>query len=80
MATKREGNKRWFAEFERAMIRERVMAGLGTARKKGVKLGRRRVGGETEGKIRLLRQQGLGMLKIAKEVGCGVSVVQRVLN
>ncbi|MBX3697014.1 MAG: recombinase family protein [Dokdonella sp.] len=69
-----------FAEFERAMIRERVMAGLATARKRGVKLGRRRVGGEVEGKIRALRQQGHGMLKIAKEVGCGVSVVQRVLN
>ena len=30
-----------FAEFERAMIRERVMAGLARAREEGTKLGRR---------------------------------------
>jgi DNA invertase Pin-like site-specific DNA recombinase len=29
-----------FAEFERAMIRERVMAGLARARKEGTRLGR----------------------------------------
>ena len=32
-----------FAEFERAMIRERVMAGLARAREEGTKLGRRRI-------------------------------------
>lgn len=69
-----------FAEFERAMIRERVIAGLRTAKKKGVKLGRRRIDGEKVGKIRQLRAKGYGMIKIAREVGCGVSAVQRVLS
>jgi DNA invertase Pin-like site-specific DNA recombinase len=68
-----------FAEFERAMIRERVIAGLRTAKKKGVKLGRRRIDGEKVGKIRQLRAKGYGMIRIAREVGCGVSAVQRVL-
>jgi DNA invertase Pin-like site-specific DNA recombinase len=68
-----------FAEFERAMIRERVIAGLRTAKKKGVKLGRRRIDGDKVGKIRQLRAKGYGMIKIAREVGCGVSAVQRVL-
>ena len=68
-----------FAEFERAMIRERVMAGLRTARKKGVKLGRRRIGGDKEGKVRFLRAKGWGILRIAREVGCGVSAVQRII-
>jgi DNA invertase Pin-like site-specific DNA recombinase len=68
-----------FAEFERAIIRERVIAGLRTAKKKGVKLGRRRIDGDKVGKIRQLRAKGYGMIKIAREVGCGVSAVQRVL-
>ena len=62
-----------FAEFERAMIR------LRTAKKKGVKLGRRRIDGEKVVKIRELRAKGYGMIKIARGVGCGMSTVQRVL-
>ena len=69
-----------FAEFERAMIRERVLAGLATARAKGRTLGRPRVDGSTERKILVLREQGVGQLKIAKRLGCGVSTVQRVLQ
>jgi DNA invertase Pin-like site-specific DNA recombinase len=72
-----------FAEFEREMIRERVAAGLARAKAKGTKsgnpVGRPSVGAEVEQRIRELRGQGLGMLKIAKAAGCGVSVVQRVL-
>jgi DNA invertase Pin-like site-specific DNA recombinase len=32
-----------FAEFERAMIRERVLAGLARAKEQGINLGRRRL-------------------------------------
>jgi DNA invertase Pin-like site-specific DNA recombinase len=67
-----------FAEFERAMIQERVKAGLERARSKGQRLGRPTVGAEIETKIGALRSQGMGMLKIAKTLGVGVSVVQRV--
>lgn len=69
-----------FAQFERAMIRERVNAGLARARAQGVTLGRPSVGDDVEARIVELRAQGLGMLKIAKEAGCGTSVVQRVLR
>jgi DNA invertase Pin-like site-specific DNA recombinase len=69
-----------FAEFERAMIVERVNAGLKRARASGVRLGRPSVGNDTEDRIRALRAEGLGMLKIAQAVGCGTSVVQRVLK
>lgn len=71
-----------FAEFEREMIRERVRAGLHRAKAKGTKsgkpIGRPGVGTEVEERIRALRAQGHGMLKVAKMVGCGVSVVQRL--
>jgi len=68
-----------FAEFERAMIRERVKSGLERAKAKGKKLGRRPIGASVEAKIRELREEGYGMIKIAKALGIGVGTVQRVL-
>ena len=67
-----------FAEFERAIIQERVRAGLQRARAQGKQLGRRRVAPEVEQQILQLRSQGVGVCKTAKLVGCGVGTVQRV--
>lgn len=74
-----------FAEFERAMIRERVMAGLARARAEGTKLGRRRVEDRKDGArivkaIRAKRKGGAGIRKIASELGVGVGTVMRVLG
>ena len=41
-----------FAEFERAMIRSRVMAGLQRARERGVRFGRPKTGAKVEATIR----------------------------
>jgi DNA invertase Pin-like site-specific DNA recombinase len=68
-----------FAEFERAMIVERVNAGLARAREKGVRLGRKPVKPAVEQRIHALRAEGMGILKIGRTVGVGTSVVQRVL-
>ncbi len=67
-----------FAEFERAMIRERVMAGLATAKDAGKVLGRPRVDAAIEKKIAGLLANGMGQIRAAKTLGCGVSTVQRV--
>ena len=68
-----------FAEFERSMIRERVNAGLARARANGKRLGRPGIGEDVEKSIRLALGRGdKGIRKIAREVGVGVSVVQRV--
>ena len=69
-----------FSEFERAMIRERVKAGLERARSQGKKLGRPRTPEIVENKIRTARQHGKGIRKIARELSIGVSTVQRVVN
>ena len=69
-----------FAEFERAIIQERVRAGLARARAKGTILGRPKVGAATERRIRELTAQGVGKVKTARTLGIGVSVVQRVLT
>jgi|ERR1700690_1923636 DNA invertase Pin-like site-specific DNA recombinase len=69
-----------FAEFERSIIVERINAGLARARKAGRVGGRPKVKAKVEEKIRQLRAQGHGKLKIAKQLECGVSTVQRVLS
>ena len=69
-----------FAEFERSMISERVKSGLARAKSNGKTLGRPKVSGEVEEQILALREQGLGILKIGKELGVGTSTVQRVIS
>jgi DNA invertase Pin-like site-specific DNA recombinase len=68
-----------FAEIERAIIQQRVRAGLARARAKGTILGRPKVGAATERRIREPTAQGVGKVKTARTHGVGVSVVQRVL-
>ena len=84
-----------FAEFERAMIVERVNSGLARAKAKGVKLGRgnkkdgersadeQRWGmtrAELEKRILRLYKGGTGILKIGKTLGVGTGTVQRVVT
>jgi DNA invertase Pin-like site-specific DNA recombinase len=72
-----------FAEFERAMIRERVMAGIARARAEGKAMGRRRVEDSHPDKIkavRAMRAKGAGVRKIAAEVGLGVGTVVRLVE
>ncbi len=72
-----------FAEFERSMIQERVKAGMARAMKHGTRsgqaVGRPRVGGTVEARVKALRRKGKGILAIAREVGCGTGTVQRIV-
>ena len=68
-----------FAEFERAMIRERVSAGLARAKAQGKVLGRPKIDAATEKAIAsALRAGGAGIQKIARQQGVGVGTVQRI--
>jgi DNA invertase Pin-like site-specific DNA recombinase len=72
-----------FAEFERAMIRERVMTGLARARAEGKQLGRRPVEQSNAKKVKTvlaLRSRGLGIRRIAREAGLGVGTVLRLVS
>lgn len=72
-----------FAEFERSMIQERVKAGIKRVRANGQRWGRRMIE-ETDPaiciKILELRQQGLGMAAIGKQVGLSSRTVWRFLR
>jgi DNA invertase Pin-like site-specific DNA recombinase len=70
-----------FAEFERSMIRERVMAGLSRAKADGIQLGRRRLEDSDADKVVAItaaRAKGTGIRRTAREVGVGVGTVLRV--
>lgn len=69
-----------FSEFERAMIQERVRAGLARARAQGKRLGRPKVGQRVEAAVRAARAGGKGIRKIARELGVGVGTVQRIVG
>lgn len=60
------------------MIRERVMTGLARARAEGKQLGRRKVEQSHGAKVKAalkLRSWGIGIRRIAREVGLGVGTV-----
>lgn len=68
-----------FAEFERAMIQERVKSGLARARAEGRRLGRPTIAVTTEEAIRTaLRQGGTGIRKLAAAHKVGVGTVMRI--
>jgi DNA invertase Pin-like site-specific DNA recombinase len=66
------------AEFERALIQERVRAGLRNARAKGKRLGRPRVFVNAQ-KIADLRERGYSWAKIVAETGVSMGSAQRSL-
>jgi DNA invertase Pin-like site-specific DNA recombinase len=75
-----------FARLEREMIVGRIKAGIARVKetgktKNGNAIGRPKTDAKTEQAIRAARAQhpGTGIIKLAKQFGVGVSVVQRVL-
>jgi DNA invertase Pin-like site-specific DNA recombinase len=68
-----------FAEFERAIIRERVKSGLERAKAQGTRLGRRPIDAGKEAAIRVdLAAGAAGIIKLARVHGVGVGTVQRI--
>jgi DNA invertase Pin-like site-specific DNA recombinase len=68
-----------FAEFERGIVQERVHAGLLRAEAKEPKMRHPRVKLSDEARIRVLRAEGMSVLKIGRTLRIGTSAVQRVL-
>jgi DNA invertase Pin-like site-specific DNA recombinase len=67
-------------EFERNLIRDRVNAGLEAARAKGVTLGRPKTLHKRADDVLALKNQGLGIRAISRQLGMAVSSVHSVLN
>jgi DNA invertase Pin-like site-specific DNA recombinase len=70
-----------FAEFERGMISERVKAGQDRAKSQGKHIGRpSNLNDGLIHSIKYMREQGLGIRKISKELKVGVSTVYKVME
>jgi DNA invertase Pin-like site-specific DNA recombinase len=69
-----------FAEFERAIIVERVKSGLKRAKAQGRRLGRpRKDDPALVADIGRLRTEGMGINRVARTLGVGSSYVQRII-
>jgi DNA invertase Pin-like site-specific DNA recombinase len=70
-----------FAEFEKSVIRERVMSGLENAKAKGVVLGRKsNLTNENRAKILEMQSQGVTIRKIASKCAVGTQTVYKVIR
>jgi DNA invertase Pin-like site-specific DNA recombinase len=70
-----------WAEFERGIIRQRVLAGQKRAKSQGKHIGR--PSNLNEGlihSIKYMKEQGVGIRKIAKDLSVGVGTVYKVLD
>lgn len=67
-----------FAEFEASLIRERVLAGLREAKRKGIALGR--PASIDKGRVLELKQRGLSFQQIADSIGCSKAGAYKALN
>jgi DNA invertase Pin-like site-specific DNA recombinase len=69
------------AEFEREMLRTRVIAGMAQARRSGKHVGRparRRLGQAEIEKIRILRSQGKSVRQLARQFGASQWMIARL--
>ena len=70
-----------FSEFERTMIRERVIAGQQRYIKNGGKMGRpSKISDGLINSVKFMKDSGIGIRKIARDLQIGVSTVYRVLE
>ena len=66
------------AEFERDIIRERVVCGLERAKSEGVRLGRPRVGFDVNEAVRL-KKDGRSWSQLAKQLGVSSATLRRMV-
>lgn len=68
-----------FAEFEHAILCERVRAGLAEARLNGKRLGRPATAAKKASEVRKLRRAGISKAEIARRLNIGRTSVRRIL-
>ena len=68
-------------EYERELIRERIMAGQRRAKAQGIKIGRpSKMNDAVKTSVKMLRDNGIGIKDIAKRLEIGVGTVYSVLK
>lgn len=68
-------------EYERELIRERIIAGVNRAKESGKKLGRpSSVTDGMKNAIQILRDKGMGIVAISRQLNCGVGTIYKVIG
>ena len=68
-------------EYERELMRERIIAGQKRARSQGIKIGRpSKMNDAVKTSVKMLREKGIGIRDIAKKLEIGVGTVYSVLR
>jgi DNA invertase Pin-like site-specific DNA recombinase len=68
-----------FAEFERAMIVDRVRAGMARAKAQGKHIGRPKVEENVKSAVHAARASGHGVRRIARDLCLGVGTVHKII-
>ena len=69
-----------FAEYERELIVSRINNGLAEARKKGVRLGKEPTYPRYKKQVRRMREEGMTLKGIARELGINFRTVKKCLK
>ena len=69
-----------FAEFERSIIRERVIAGMEKAKARGARIGRPKIPPFTKQKVIMLQERGLTYKEIIKQVKISKSTYYEIIK
>ena len=70
-----------FAQFESSMLRERILSSHARARAEGKTIGRpSQINDALKTSINFMREKGVGIKKIAKELNVGVGTVYKVIG
>jgi len=68
-------------EYEKNLMRERIVLGINRAKSQGKKLGRRSNMNEgMKNAIKILREKGMGIVAISKQLNCGVGTIYTVIR
>jgi len=68
-------------EYEKNLMRERIILGIKRAKSQGKKLGRpSNMNDGMKNAIKILREKGMGIVSISKQLNCGVGTVYKVIR
>jgi DNA invertase Pin-like site-specific DNA recombinase len=68
-------------EYEKNLMRERIILGINRAKSQGKKLGRpSNMNDGMKNAIKILREKGMGIVSISKQLNCGVGTVYTVIR
>ena len=68
-------------EYEKNLMRERIILGINRAKSQGKKLGRpSNMNDGMRNAIKILREKGMGIVSISKQLNCGVGTIYKVIG